>query len=1375
MSKANGSNGHAARPSLGAVLEAIIAAPSPATAGKLVRLGCALPPVGAKAEEKAEPPAGAKAREKHHHGCILYHLPPHLANRVRSYAAGIPDEDLAPGKPPAKAREADPHVTILYGLTGEDSSPVHSLLHPERPVTVTLGTATVFSTTDTGEDYEVLIVPVEGEDLKRLHGTLASELPVEKTHGVYRPHVTIAYLRPGAGARWVGWGGLEGETAEIDRVSFCDRKGCETVLRLKGEAKKATLSSLREGGLSEGEESAATTASLDERIMLSLIRLGWVSAGKSRTGMPKWKDETGRVRYQREKPGGRGDRSHETSYTHGKMGPNRKAKVLQLVQKVHAETDRLSHPLARHGGRLVQRRGAKGAAPVKTVWGSHLTSDDHQAMARVHKQAARILHLGGHEEKARAHLAMSQRHLKAGKHKQANTSGEPVAQVENTEQATQSPTPPAPPPTPQPKTPSHPVDHNGVREGGPDYSTSTTGKKMDWLAGAIEGADRAMKRGGNPHLFIIGTSGSGKTTATHHIAEQRAKLGHDVHVVDLQAHEVDGKWPSASQVTDSLEDASEHFESLEKELDRRQKQGGTDHKPTTIVLSDVVDLMKQADRDTRRRFMRIINEGRKYGMAVILDAQTDNVGALNLAGESQALSQVPRLKLNPPTGEGGQRTVEIRGETFPAPNLPLVQEQADPSRRSRQSRREEIPEQFNHPERVKAEKNTRAFRVLRHRGRFVATDHDGDVIGVHSDRKKAQAHVEKVRNSKEQEWARHEFAQNRKRRRRRDHARLSTLRELLGLGTRQTRLSTLIRLGWRQETEGYRGKSKKWVGTDEHAGQVRYQATMPGGRGGKNAAAAAGQKKPAPAAVPEGRAESGTSRPVPAGEGRAESGASGGRRPAKRAKKVQGVKPAKPPKPTVESVVAHAKELLANPSAMDHAGMLKFLDGMLQLKLADMKKVREMIGGASGGRSKADVAGKVAGAIAAPQAQPQPQQAQSVAPAPQLQQTPVSQAPQPAGDIASGVSSKPASPAAKPAPAPSASPAHHASALQSAMRAHPNASANSIPIADLIDTLAQQGLSREQTHAAIQQLRREGVLGTQAIEGRHGATQREQDAAIVDPGGQAQGYVGFKEQTAPTPVIPAPTPSASPAPAKSEAKTQPKPAQTAAADMRLSSADVASVYDQAGTINVSEGRLREALEAVHVMKPAQLQEVAAATGTPTKGVTNERLRQMIKEKLHGRHGAATRANMIHRSEEERQFHDARRGTPEDLARIEELVKPPPSTVKPKTPSTPSAPKPPKPVKPKPVLDAPSQSVRDAYDRAAGLSDAEMVQAKQATLALSKTQASAVLEHAGFVPVGDPRQMLAGLIDKRRGATLRAGMVDRPEQAQQKSAREGNQV
>lgn len=109
--------------------------------------------------------------------------------------------------------------------------------HP--PVRIRLGRVSVFS----NPDADVLKIDVEGHDLHKLHVMLAG-LPHTDTHPVYKPHVTISYLKPGAGQRYAGICALTGEEAVLDELTFSDKHGNETVLELVGDVNSQPVKSL---------------------------------------------------------------------------------------------------------------------------------------------------------------------------------------------------------------------------------------------------------------------------------------------------------------------------------------------------------------------------------------------------------------------------------------------------------------------------------------------------------------------------------------------------------------------------------------------------------------------------------------------------------------------------------------------------------------------------------------------------------------------------------------------------------------------------------------------------------------------------------------------------------------------------------------------------------------------------------------------------------------------------------------------------------------------------------------------------------------------------------------------------------------------------
>lgn len=155
---------------------------------------------------------------------------PHL----EQLAAQITDEDLA-----ADGREADPHVTVKYGLHTPDPGAVRRVVQGFGPVTVTLGKTAYFAADDAsiqrgGDAYDVVYVEVLGDDVRFLNKLVSDLLPHTDTHPEYVPHVTLAYVRPGLGEKYAGRDAVEGMALTFTELDFADQEGAHTAVPLEG-------------------------------------------------------------------------------------------------------------------------------------------------------------------------------------------------------------------------------------------------------------------------------------------------------------------------------------------------------------------------------------------------------------------------------------------------------------------------------------------------------------------------------------------------------------------------------------------------------------------------------------------------------------------------------------------------------------------------------------------------------------------------------------------------------------------------------------------------------------------------------------------------------------------------------------------------------------------------------------------------------------------------------------------------------------------------------------------------------------------------------------------------------------------------------------
>jgi 2'-5' RNA ligase len=181
-------------------------------------------------------------------------LPQNVALALRDFADGIPEADLADD-----GVEDTPHVTVKYGLHGDDPEAVRALLADEPPVAVRLGKTGYFPNGESGSG-DVLHAEVDSPDLHRLNQKIADALPHSDTHPTYKPHATIAYLKPGMGAKYAGDSSLDGHSATVNSVTFSSKDGTTTDIPLTGASTadpelqqriKANVEKLRAAGAPE--------------------------------------------------------------------------------------------------------------------------------------------------------------------------------------------------------------------------------------------------------------------------------------------------------------------------------------------------------------------------------------------------------------------------------------------------------------------------------------------------------------------------------------------------------------------------------------------------------------------------------------------------------------------------------------------------------------------------------------------------------------------------------------------------------------------------------------------------------------------------------------------------------------------------------------------------------------------------------------------------------------------------------------------------------------------------------------------------------------------------------------------------------------------
>lgn len=128
----------------------------------------------------------------------------------------IDDKDLA-----EDGKETEFHVTAKYGLHTDDSLDVEKVVAGFGPVSAKLGKVSIFENDD--KDFDVVKIDVDSPDLHRLNKLLSESLEVTDTFPDYHPHLTLAYVKKGEGAKYVGMDDVDGYELNWDVLLFSNK------------------------------------------------------------------------------------------------------------------------------------------------------------------------------------------------------------------------------------------------------------------------------------------------------------------------------------------------------------------------------------------------------------------------------------------------------------------------------------------------------------------------------------------------------------------------------------------------------------------------------------------------------------------------------------------------------------------------------------------------------------------------------------------------------------------------------------------------------------------------------------------------------------------------------------------------------------------------------------------------------------------------------------------------------------------------------------------------------------------------------------------------------------------------------------------------
>lgn len=169
------------------------------------------------------------AKPKHDYSNTMVAVPGWHAAALRRMSRSIQDAHLA-----EDGREAEPHITVKYGLNAEAPPPeLVKALNGFGPVKARFGKTSLFK----NDDAHVVKVDIDSPDLHRLSKLIGRTVDTPgNTHPTYMPHATVGYVKPEHSAKYSGDKTLNGQDVTFTELIFSGKDGKHHTIPL-GEKK----------------------------------------------------------------------------------------------------------------------------------------------------------------------------------------------------------------------------------------------------------------------------------------------------------------------------------------------------------------------------------------------------------------------------------------------------------------------------------------------------------------------------------------------------------------------------------------------------------------------------------------------------------------------------------------------------------------------------------------------------------------------------------------------------------------------------------------------------------------------------------------------------------------------------------------------------------------------------------------------------------------------------------------------------------------------------------------------------------------------------------------------------------------------------------
>ena len=161
----------------------------------------------------------------HEKSCTMFVLADKQAAEIVTWSQRIDTKDIYDNSLHEYGRESEPHVTILYGINDDKTEPIRQALLKAGwsvPIVIEFGPIDKFSLSD--KPYDVLKIPVISADIHKLHELIKLCTDNTVSFPDYHPHLTLAYVKKGAGDKYFGMEPMKGKKLVFDRFLFRTRE-----------------------------------------------------------------------------------------------------------------------------------------------------------------------------------------------------------------------------------------------------------------------------------------------------------------------------------------------------------------------------------------------------------------------------------------------------------------------------------------------------------------------------------------------------------------------------------------------------------------------------------------------------------------------------------------------------------------------------------------------------------------------------------------------------------------------------------------------------------------------------------------------------------------------------------------------------------------------------------------------------------------------------------------------------------------------------------------------------------------------------------------------------------------------------------------------